>query len=232
MFRTKEKKVVFILIPVLLFFLMLYIGINLYSIFSVKGKLYELPDTEKENLSADGILVLGAGVRKDGTPSNMLEDRLLTALKLYEKKVCSTIIVSGDHGSDDYDEVNVMKEYLIRKGVRSEDIFMDHAGFSTYDSLYRAKEVFDAKRLIIVTQKYHSYRSLMIGRTLGMECVAVSAPILSSDVSQYPRQGWYSFRESFARCKDFLYCIVKPEPKYLGEKISLGGSGDVTNDKE
>lgn len=232
MFRTIGKKMGVVLIALILVFILLYIGINLYSVLSTKDKMFSLDEKEKMDFSADGILVLGAGVRNDGTPSHMLQDRLLTALELYESGKCKTIIVSGDHGSTDYDEVNVMKNFLIERGVSSERIFMDHAGFSTYDSIFRAKEIFGAKKLIVITQKYHAYRSLMIGHHLGLDCVAVSAPILSSDMERYSKQGWYSFRESIARCKDFLYCVLKPSPMYLGESISLKGSGDVTNDKE
>ena len=179
---------------------------------------------------ADAILVLGAGVRKDQTPSHMLEDRLLTALSLYESGVSDKIIVSGDHGQVQYDEVGVMKDYLIEKGIPSENIFMDHAGFSTYDSLCRAKSIFGADSLVVVTQKYHSYRALMIGRHFDIGVKGVYAPILSTTASGYAKQPWYSFRESLARCKDFIWCIFDVKPTFLGESISLESSGDVTND--
>ncbi len=212
-------------IPVLL-----WGGINLWAILSTSSRVVATEEEVPLGEKADAILVLGAGVRADNSPSNMLEDRLLTALSLYERGVAENIIVSGDHGTANYDEVNVMKSYLIEKGIPSERIFMDHAGFSTYDSLYRAGAIFGAERLVVVTQRYHSYRALMIGDSLGMECAAVWAPVITGQHPVYPKQGWYSLRESVARCKDFLYCIAKPEPKYLGEKISLQGSGDVTND--
>jgi len=210
----------------------LYIGINLYAIISGSSDLYTIEETTKEKHGEfDAILVLGAGVRQDASPSNMLEDRLLTALSLYEAGVCDTVIVSGDHGREEYDEVNVMKSYLIEKGVPSEKIFMDHAGFSTYDSICRAKKVFGAEKLIVVTQKYHAYRALMIGRMLGVKCEGVIAPVLTGTYSVYPKQGWYSFRESIARCKDFFYSAAHVDPKFLGNRISLKGSGDVTNDR-
>ena len=94
---------------------------------------------------ADAILVLGAQVKPDGTPCLMLKERLNTGIQLYKEGAADRIIMSGDHGSDDYDEVNAMKSYAIDQGVPSECIFMDHAGFSTYDSIYRAKEIFQAK---------------------------------------------------------------------------------------
>ena len=210
--------------------LLLWIGINSFAWLSAAPKLYSLEESLPKKEKADAILVLGAGVRNDNTPSNMLEDRLLTALDLYEGGVAENIIVSGDHGTKDYDEVNTMKSYLIQKGVPSERIFMDHAGFSTYDSMYRAKEIFSAESLVVVTLKYHAPRALMIGNSLGMDCIGVWAPVITGRYPVYPKQGWYSFRESIARCKDLFYCITKPQAKYLGEMIPLDGSGDVTND--
>ena len=179
-----------------------------------------------ENFDADCILVLGAGVRDDGTPSHMLEDRLLVGISLYEMGASPKLLMSGDHGRTEYDEVNCMKDFAIEKGVPSEDVFMDHAGFSTYDSLYRAKDVFGAEKVIIVTQKYHLYRALYIAESLGLEAVGVSA-----DLRTYRGQEMRELREILARAKDFIYTVVKPLPVYLGEPISLENSGDVTNDK-
>ncbi len=121
----------------------------------------------------DCILVLGAAIWGD-KPSPMLEDRLLTAISLYEQKP-TKIIMSGDHGEESYDEVNTMKEYAIEAGIPSEDIFMDHAGFSTYDSIVRAKEIFGAEKIIIVTQKYHLYRALYIANSFDLEAYGIEA---------------------------------------------------------
>lgn len=173
----------------------------------------------------DCIIVLGAGVKGDA-PSDMLKDRLETACALYHAGVAKKLIMSGDHGSADYDEVNVMKNYAVLCGVPSEDIFMDHAGFSTYESVYRAKGVFGVERAVVVTQKYHLFRALYICESFDIEAVGVSA-----DVRSYRGALWRETREVAARCKDFFTCVFKPEPTYLGESISLEGSGDVTNDK-
>ena len=174
----------------------------------------------------DCILVLGAGVRPDGTPSHMLEDRLITGISLYHAGVSDKLLMSGDHGQEYYDEVNCMKDYAKADGVPSEDIFMDHAGFSTYDSLYRAKEIFGADRVVIVSQKYHLYRALYIAESLGIEAVGVSA-----DIRTYGGQTMRDIRELLARTKDFAFTVIKPLPVCLGEAIPLSGSGDVTNDK-
>jgi vancomycin permeability regulator SanA len=156
----------------------------------------------------------------------MLQDRLDYAIKLYKEGKAPKLLMSGDHGQKDYDEVNIMKAYAIDFGVPSEDIFMDHAGFSTYESIYRAKHVFEAEKIIIVTQEYHLFRALYVANSLGLE--AVGYP---SDPRQYAGQAYRELREILARDKDFVYCIFKPEPKYLGPSIAVNGNGDITNDK-
>ena len=156
----------------------------------------------------------------------MLQDRLLQGIDLYKSNVSSKIIMSGDHGREEYDEVNVMKKYAIDNGIPSEDIFMDHAGFSSYESIYRAKEIFGAKKVVIVTQRYHLYRALHIANSLGLEAYGVGA-----DPRQYVGAIYREIREILARNKDFVKCLFKPEPTYLGESIPVSGSGDVTNDK-
>ena len=157
----------------------------------------------------------------------MLEDRLLEGIKLYQNGVSDKIIMSGDHGRKEYDEVNIMKEYAIEKGIPSENIFMDHAGFSTYESIYRAKDIFQAKKVVIVTQKYHLYRALYIANKLGLEAYGVGA-----DPRQYVGAFNREVREILARDKDFIKCIFKPEPTYLGDIIPVSGNGDVTNDNK
>ncbi len=175
---------------------------------------------------ADCIVVLGCGVYENGSPSPMLADRLQVGIKLYEKGAAPKIIMSGDHGREDYDEVNVMKQYAVDRGVPSEDIFMDHAGFSTYESIYRAKEIFRAKKIIIVSQEYHLSRALTIAKELGLEAVGVSA-----DLREYSGQQKREVREVIARSKDFIFAKVKAKPTYLGETIPVSGNGNVTNDK-
>ncbi len=173
----------------------------------------------------DCILVLGCGVRGE-TPSHMLEDRLLQGIELYENGASTKMLMSGDHGREHYDEVNVMKNFAVERGVASEDIFMDHAGFSTYESMYRAKEIFKAEKVLIVTQDYHLYRAIYDARALGLEAYGVA-----SNPRSYSGQLYRDIREILARNKDFIYCIIQPEPTYLGEAIPVQGNGNVTNDK-
>ncbi|MBE6598381.1 MAG: SanA protein [Ruminococcaceae bacterium] len=198
--------------------------VNLYVYSQTKEAVVSAE--EAAEFAPDCILVLGAGVREDGTPSHMLEDRLLTGVTLYNEEVSAKLLMSGDHGRVEYDEVNTMKDFAKEKGVPSEDIFMDHAGFSTYDSLYRAKEIFGAERVVIVSQKYHLYRALYIAEALGIKAIGVPA-----DLRTYRGQIMREIRELLARAKDFCYTVLKPGPVVLGEPVSLDGSGDVTNDK-
>lgn len=202
----------------------LVIIINLYVFLSTFSDILSVEEAEKLE-DVECIIVLGAGVRSDGTPSAMLQDRLDKALELYEAGVSDTIIVTGDHREKYYDEVNTMKNYLIGNGVPSEAIFMDHAGLSTYDSMYRAVNIFGVKSAVVVTQKYHMYRALYDAQALGIEAYGVYA----KDVV-YNGQTYRQIREIAARLKDVAYCIVKPESTVSGEPISLEGSGDVTND--
>ena len=209
--------IVIIIIAIIVF------GINLYVKISTNKQIIKENDyTELSDV--DCIIILGAGIWGD-KPSPMLEDRLLEGIKLYQNSVSDKIIMSGDHGRKEYDEVNIMKNYAIEKGIPSENIFMDHAGFSTYESIYRAKDIFEAKKVVIVTQEYHLYRALYIANQLGLEAYGVGA-----DPRQYVGATFREIREILARDKDFIKCIFKPEPTYLGDTIPVSGNGDITND--
>ncbi len=199
--------------------------INEHVINSAKGNII-LADTAAQLSDIDCILVLGCGVRDDGTPSAMLSDRLSVGISLYESGASPKMLMSGDHGRVTYDEVNTMKQYAIDRGVPSEDVFMDHAGFSTYESIYRAKEIFEADKIIIVTQEYHLYRALFIAEKFGLEAYGVSA-----DLQGYSGQQARDAREVLARNKDFMTSIFKPKPTFLGEAIPVDGNGNITNDK-
>ena len=146
-------------------------------------------------------------------------------MALYEAGSAPKLLMSGDHGRKDYDEVNLMKDYAMEKGIPSEDIFMDHAGFSTYDSMVRARDIFCAKTVVIVSQEYHLYRALYLAEKLGLEAYGVPA----LDVN-YRGQAYREFREMLARSKDFCTAVIQPQPKFLGEKIPISGNGDLTND--
>ena len=213
------KKIIKLLIIIILIFFL----INIVIIVTTNKKILTINKINDKKY--DCILVLGAGVRNN-YPSPMLEDRLKTAIELYNNKVAPKILVSGDHEYKNYDEVNVMKNYLIEAGIPSNAIFMDHAGLSTYDSIYRAKHIFKVKKMAIVTQKYHLYRSLYIANTLDINSIGISA-----NKRPYAYQTKRDIREIAARIKDFFKCIIKPSPSYLGEVIPINGDGNITNDE-
>lgn len=171
--------------------------LNLEVINIGREKIISINDIKKED-DYDCILVLGAGVR-NGEPSKMLKERLDTGIEIYDKNLINTFIMSGDHGRKNYDEVNVMKNYALELGIPSSSVFMDHAGFSTYDSLYRAKYVFGVKKVLIVTEKYHLYRALYIAESLGIDAYGVDA----TKDTYYGQMG-REIREVLARNKDFL----------------------------
>lgn len=219
------KKIIKYVVIVLIIMILIVLAINSYVKLSTKKQIIE--NNDYSNLEdIDCIIILGAGIWGD-KPSPMLEDRLLEGVSLYENNVSTKIIMSGDHGREEYDEVNIMKKFAIEKGVPSENIFMDHAGFSSYESIYRAKEIFGANKIVIVTQKYHLYRALYIANQLGIEAYGVEA-----DPRQYVGATYRELREILARNKDFVKCIFKPEPTYLGDTIPVSGNGDITNDKD
>lgn len=200
--------------------------VNGYVVHSTKNQIIE-PAVAAAMEDVDCILVLGCRVYEDGTPSHMLEDRLRRSVELYHMGAAPKLLMSGDHGRQEYDEVGAMKRYAIAEGIDSGDVFMDHAGFSTYESLYRAKEIFGVKKVIIVTQDYHLHRALYIARTLGLEAYGVE-----SNYRSYAGQFMRQIREILARNKDVLTGIFRPEPTYGGETIPIGGDGDVTNDEK
>lgn len=185
-----------------------------------------LSETAAGEQGAECILILGCGVREDGSPSLMLRDRLDAGIALYEAGAAKKLLMSGDHGRKDYDEVNTMKDYAMERGVPSEDIFMDHAGFSTYDSMYRARDIFCAQKILVVSQPYHLPRALYVAEKLGLEAYGVAA----EDV-RYGGQTYRELREAAARAKDFCTAWIQPKPKYLGEAIPVSGDGNLTNDK-
>ena len=217
--KSVLSKLIILIIAVFLTFIL----INSYVKSSTEDSIISKNDAL--NINPDCIIVLGAGVRSDGSPSPMLQDRINTGIELYENGVSDKILMSGDHTKKGYDEVNIMKDYAINKGIPSENVFMDHAGISTYDSIYRAKEIFRAEKIIIVTQEYHLYRALHIAEKLGVEAYGVSA-----DVRVYAGQELRELREKAARVKDFFKAILKPDSKIGGEAIPVSGNGDTTND--
>lgn len=224
----KYRKELLILSAVFLVCIIAVFGINAYVKLAVADRIFTGAEPGQiENI--DCIMVLGCGVNDDGTPSYMLRDRLKRASDIYKIRKdtlgeTTKILVTGDHGTKGYDEVNCMKQWLMDSGVPSSDIFMDHAGFSTYDSMYRASEIFGCKKMLIISQEYHLYRAVYIAKSLGIDAYGCGP------ADFYVGSKYRSFREILARDKDWIKCIFKPKAELLGEKIDIHGNGDVTND--
>ncbi len=174
--------------------------------------------------AAKVAIVLGARVYADGTPSPMLADRLATGVELYRLDKVDKLLLSGDHGTTAYDELNVMLRYCLDRGVPDEDVFTDHAGFDTYDTMYRARDVFKVTDALVVTQGFHLPRAVYIARTLGLDATGVAA-----DIQPYASEWRFALREWPARVKAFFQLhATKPEPRYLGPAIPIDGDGRAT----
>jgi len=218
--RRRLKKMLIILFVILIIGVLgiiLFYSINSYVDKYAADFCYDELDKIPQ---ADAIIVLGAFVH-DEQPSQTLKERLDNALELYVAGKAGKIILSGDHGTKEYDEVNIMKDYMLEKGVPREDLFLDHAGFNTYDSMYRAKEVFCVNTLLISTQQFHINRAVYIARKLKIDAYGYPS---NRWINYYNRQ--YGLREKFAKIKAFIDVdILKRSPKYLGEPIPIDGSG-------
>jgi vancomycin permeability regulator SanA len=218
----KKKRFVASALIVLTLMALLPLGVSFFVMGSTQDRI--LSADEAASLGADAILVLGARVWDNGQPSGILKDRINTGVALYNAGASNRMLMSGDHGSVDYDEVNAMKDYAVDQGVPADAVFMDHAGFSTYESVYRARDIFLVKRVIIVSQQYHLYRALYIARALGLNAYGVSC-----DRREYNAFLLFSARETLARCKDVFFSIFQPAPTYLGDAIPIAGNASATN---
>ena len=180
------------------------LGINSYVKKSAVDQIIT-PEEAAELADVDCILVLGCYVYDSGRPSDMLADRLRRGIELYQSGAAPKLLMSGDHGQKDYNEVKTMKLKAMEAGIPSEDVFMDHAGFSTYESIYRARDVFAADKLIIVTQEYHLYRAGLFAKACGVTASGVPA-----------RTTWFTLRLNY-----FLREVAG-----VWHYILLGGSYD------
>lgn len=180
--------------------------------------LKDVPETE-------AALILGAKVFSDGRLSSIMKDRADSGLELYKAGKVKKLLVSGDHGTKNYDEVNTVKDYLLSRGLRADDLFLDHAGFDTYDSLYRARDIFQLKSVIVVTQKFHQPRALYIGKSLNLEVYGYIA-----DKQEYQGMVWNELRECVARSKAVVDVVTGAKPKFLGEPIPIEGDSKLSWD--
>jgi len=222
-------KILLIMIVITLIIILAVLGINSHVKNKTEDKISYVVNgkinfnsaglAEIKQFDPDCIIVLGAGIKDSETPSDMLKDRLDVGIELYKQGVAPKLLLTGDNGTVNHNEIHVMLSYAKKAGIPEKDIFCDHAGFSTYESMYRADSIFKVKSAVVVTQEYHEYRALYIGDKLGIDVLGVS-----SDQRSYFGQTYRDVREILARCKDFVKCIIKPEATG-GEAIPINGSG-------
>lgn len=218
---SKKKKILLILSGFIVVICLMTLFINYYMINTTKEKIVDI-NSIGDIKDIDAIIILGCKVNENG-PSLMLSRRLDKGIDVYNK-LHTKIILTGDHGKNEYDEVNVMRDYMLSSSVPIEDIFLDHAGFNTYDSIYRAKYIFKAKKVILITQEYHMYRALYLANSLNLEAIG----IVADDIPQKGIMFKNEIREILSRDKNFFKGLIKPKSKYLGEVIPLNQNGVVT----
>jgi len=204
--------------------------VNIHMTSFASGYIFNDVNEAKTNFmhARQTVIVLGAGVYADGTPSPMLRDRLENGINAYNSGIADRILLTGDHGKQYYDEVNSMKDYVLGSDIPKEDVYLDHAGFSTYDSMVRAAKVFKVETAFISTQGFHLARAVYIARKNGIDAYGINA-----DLRQYPRSELtgYIMREWLARTKDFIFVnILKPDPIFLGEELPITGDSSATYD--
>ena len=178
------------------------IAISEYVRLSQSDKVLDLAIDLSQNNKIDCVVVLGAGLQSDGTPSHMLEDRIKVGVDVLDRTGADYILMSGDKSGEYYDEPAAMKKYAEGMGVDSSRIIIDNKGFSTFESMTRVKEEYGFDNVVVITQKYHLYRALYIAEDLGIDVVGVSA-----DLRPYRNQIVREVREILARVKDFFWCI-------------------------
>lgn len=192
----------------LIFLFVLIINLNIVAL--TNDNIYTIEQLEKIPNDFDCILILGAGIKQDGTPTPMLRDRLITGFEAYLSNKSIPVLVSGDSENIDYSETTTMKSFLIEKGVDKNIIISDGYGLSTYESIWRAKNVYGFNKILIVTQKYHLHRAIYIANKLDMLAYGLDSALVS-----YGKQPIYSLREYFARIKDMIYAELNLNPTYI-----------------
>lgn len=185
----------------------LIININIVS--KTNDKIVTVENMDMIDTDYDCIMILGAGVRADGSPTPMLRDRLIAGFKAYNHLKNVPIFLSGDSENTDYQETRTMNNVLIEKGVNENNIICDGYGLSTYESIWRAKNIYGFNKILIVSQKYHLHRAIYIANKMGLEAEGIDAALTS-----YNKQPYYTLREYLARVKDVFYSELSPPPKY------------------
>lgn len=201
--------------------LVVIVSVNYYVKSSTKKHIYYSIKKFQKN---DVGIIFGAGINGD-QPSKYLKDRLDAGISLYKANRINKILLSGDNGSDEHDELTVMKNYCFNHGVDTTKIFIDYAGFDTYSTMYRAKHIFNIKRATLISQEYHLNRAIYIGQKLGIRSVGYSA-----NNGEYLGYKYVTFREYGSIFKSFLDVLRNREPRFLGNPIDINGVSNYSKE--
>ncbi len=169
-------------------------------------------------------IIFGAGINGD-KPSKYLKDRLDAGILLYKSKKINKILLSGDNGNDQHDELTVMKKYCFANGVDTTKIYIDYAGFDSYSTMYRAKVIFKIDKAILISQKYHLNRAVFLGNKLG-----VNSQGFSANVGDYNGYKYVCFREYFSTFKSAIDVLRNRKPHFLGDSVSINGFSNYTKE--
>ncbi|WP_316636378.1 ElyC/SanA/YdcF family protein [uncultured Flavobacterium sp.] len=197
------------------------VSVNYYVKSTTKKDIYYSLKRFPKN---DVGIIFGAGINGN-QPSKYLKDRLDAGILLYKSKRINKILLSGDNGRDEHDEITVMKNYCFNHGVDTTKIFVDYAGFDTYSTMYRAKHIFKIKKATLITQEYHLNRAIYIGQKLGIKSVGYSA-----NHGEYLGYKYVCFREYSSRFKSFLDVLRNREPRFVGNPIDINGVSNYSKD--
>lgn len=215
------KKYLKILVYLFIIGLIAVFSVNIYVQSTTKTNIYNSIKRFPKN---DVGIIFGAGINGN-QPSKYLKDRLDAGISLWKAKRINKILLSGDNGREEYDELTVMKNYCYSHGVDTTKIFIDYAGFDTYSTMYRAKHIFKIKRATLISQKYHLNRAIYIGQQLGIKSVGYSA-----NKGEYLGYNYVCFREYLSTFKSFFDVLRNREPHFLGGEININGESNYSKE--
>lgn len=175
----------------------------------IETSITEIPIEEPKRVA----VVFGARVWDDGTPSNTLYDRVLTAVELYRAGRVRKLLMSGDNPSPEYNEPGAMKKTAMELGIPEQDIILDSAGSRTFDTCFRAREIFEVKKAVLVTQEFHQARALYLCNGLGIDSVGITA-----NRRRYDGERYWTVREFFSVARAWLDMNFMPFEPVKGEK--------------
>jgi SanA protein len=217
--KKNINKLIYILIIGLIFVFLVDFYVKSQTNFLIFETINQVPKTEV------GI-IFGAGINGD-KPSKYLKDRLDAGILLFKSKRINKILLSGDNGNDEHDELTVMKKYCFANGVDTTKIYIDYAGFDTYSTMFRAKAIFKVESSILVSQKYHLNRAVYIGNKLGVNSVGYAA-----NVGTYNGYKYVCFREYFSVFKSVIDVIRNRKPHFLGNEVNINCESNYTKENK